>query len=209
MTERRYGFRFSLTEGCVIVVSVLLASFLIFLFGVYAGKELEAHQAAKHTSTVRLPAPPAEDPARPPEERSALVRPAPVAKPAVAPLPTPGSSLPASKPANPPPSSPSVSLAQRSSAVVLESAPAEKKPAETSFRWSVQVQATRDAEVAQSLARSLREQGYAPVVSKVVKGGEVWYRVRVGSFANEEEARASVARFRRDGKFAQAYPVSE
>jgi hypothetical protein len=54
MAERRYGFRFSFAEGCVLVGGVALASFLIFVFGVYAGKELEARQAAENTRTVRL-----------------------------------------------------------------------------------------------------------------------------------------------------------
>src|SRR5260221_13964635 len=56
MAERRYGFRFSFAEGCIIVVSILGASLLVFLFGIYAGRELEARKAAEHTSTVRLTA---------------------------------------------------------------------------------------------------------------------------------------------------------
>src|SRR5437867_13227596 len=56
MAERRYSFRFSLPEGCVILLSLLLTSFLVFLFGVYVGKEVEAHKAARQTRTARLPA---------------------------------------------------------------------------------------------------------------------------------------------------------
>jgi cell division protein FtsN len=88
-------------------------------------------------------------------------------------------------------------------------APKEKKMQTPSGRWVVQVQATTQEEAAQNLARQLREQGLAPAVSKVERQGEVWYRVRVGKFANEDEARAVVARFRREGKFSQAYPVLE
>jgi hypothetical protein len=55
----------------------------------------------------------------------------------------------------------------------------------------------------------LRAQGYAPSVSKVQKEGEMLYRIRVGKFATQEEAVAAIGRFRRDGKFSQAYPVSE
>src|SRR5215471_9555281 len=54
MAERRYGFRFSFAEGCIIVVSIVGSFFLVFLFGVYAGRELEARKAAEHTSSVRL-----------------------------------------------------------------------------------------------------------------------------------------------------------
>ena len=88
-------------------------------------------------------------------------------------------------------------------------APKEKKVQVPSGRWVVQVQATTQEEAAQNLAKQLREQGLAPVVSKVERQGEVWYRVRVGKFANEDEARAVVSRFRREGKFSQAYPVLE
>ncbi|TMA60555.1 MAG: hypothetical protein E6J80_01885 [Deltaproteobacteria bacterium] len=89
------------------------------------------------------------------------------------------------------------------------SAPVGKKPAAPAGRWSVQVQTTTQQEVAQNVARLLREQGHTPLVNKVVRQGEVWYRVRVGTFTNQEEARAAAARFRREGKFAQAYLVSE
>src|SRR3954447_18231667 len=56
MAERRYSFRFSLPEGCVILLSLLLTSFLVFLFGVYVGKEVEAHKAAQQIRTAKLPA---------------------------------------------------------------------------------------------------------------------------------------------------------
>src|SRR5215813_6122199 len=56
MAERRYSFRFSLPEGCVLLLSLLLTSFLVFLFGVYVGKEVEAHKAIKQARTARLPA---------------------------------------------------------------------------------------------------------------------------------------------------------
>src|SRR5581483_9748474 len=54
MAERRYGFRFSFAEGCIIVASMMIASLLVFLFGVYAGREMEARKAAEHTRMVRV-----------------------------------------------------------------------------------------------------------------------------------------------------------
>jgi len=87
-------------------------------------------------------------------------------------------------------------------------APAQKSTDGTK-KWKVQVEATSREEVAQEIAKSLRAQGYASSVSKVQREGEVLYRVRVGKFATQEEAVAAIGRFRRDGKFSQAYPVSE
>jgi len=75
--------------------------------------------------------------------------------------------------------------------------------------WKVQVEATSREETAQEIAKALRAQGYEPSVSRVTKQGEVWYRVRIGRFTTQEEAVAAITRFRREGKFSQAYPVSE
>jgi cell division protein FtsN len=231
MAERRYGFRFSFAEGCVLVGGVLLASFLIFVFGVYAGKELEARQAAENTRTVRLAVQTQQDesngsrlsgeetllPGKPPTDKSAVLS-APALSPKVSPPiqktvepPQKAIESPIEKPLPPPlpAQTPSSSQAPpRSSAGEVLSL-ANKKPSVGSTHWSVQVHATKDEEAAQTIAKQLREQGYAPVVNKTVRGGEVWYRIRVGSFTSEEAAQASIARFRRDGKFARAYLVSD
>jgi septal ring-binding cell division protein DamX len=95
------------------------------------------------------------------------------------------------------------------SAVGPGSVAKEKKSVSSSGHWAVQVQATTQEEAAQNTAKLLRDQGLTPVVSRIERQGEVWYRVRVGKFANEEEAKAVVSRFRREGKFSQAYPVLE
>lgn len=263
MAERRYGFRFSFAEGCVLVASILGASFLVFLFGVYAGRELEARKAAEHTSVVRLtPAegqlqsplldggriPATKDPSEkspaaplhPPghEVRDPVIVVAPVksndpvssASIQEAAIPSalqekpkePSSHPEAPKEATRKPLTELLGQKQVTPAFPVRTLPTEKKPAEketitpslakkpapSSGRWSVQVHATRDEEAAQQLAKQLRGQGYAPTVSKIVREGEVWYRVRVGSFANAEEARTSIERFRHGRKFSQAYPVS-
>src|SRR5690349_18534887 len=111
MAERRYGFRFSFAEGCILVVSIMGASFLVFLFGVYTGRELEARKAAERTSTVRLTALVEGETSGPSKEgrekpTSALSAPSP-GKPTtvvVAPSPRPGDSpntAPASGSASP------------------------------------------------------------------------------------------------------------
>lgn len=84
-----------------------------------------------------------------------------------------------------------------------------QKVARPAKGWKVQVEATSREETAQEIAKALRAQGYEPSVSKVTKQGEALYRVRVGRFTTQEEAVAAITRFRREGKFSQAYPVSE
>ncbi|MSQ47432.1 MAG: SPOR domain-containing protein [Deltaproteobacteria bacterium] len=55
MTERRYGFRFNVVEAGVLVVSVVFASVLIFLSGVYVGKGVEAHRTVEQRDALRMP----------------------------------------------------------------------------------------------------------------------------------------------------------
>lgn len=257
MAERRYGFRFSFAEGCVIVASLCGASFLVFMFGIYAGRELEARKAAEHTSSVRLTVsrdgeshdlPADEKPLKDGPEKSYPSSGSPEpsktvvvlnpSKPTETPIAAnPSSSLPASpvslpsapkegeakatipqKPATipeerkpSPPIAPTVAQrVQEKTQPPKEVTPVQvnKKLQSTGGRWSVQIHATRDEDAAQQLAKQLRSQGYAPAVSKVVRDGEVWYRVRVGSFTNADEARSSVGTLRKNRKFSQAYPVS-
>jgi cell division septation protein DedD len=243
MAERRYGFRFSFAEGCLIAVSVISASFLVFLFGVYAGRELEARKTAEHTNIVRLsPAPgvrvrdPSPENVRAVETKAekakpgssptvvqdapktvVVVNPAIPSEPASAPRGSPPAppldNRPLAKP-EPPAQAPVVSKTppvqekQPSPTRATPPSPPLKQPQTTGGSWSIQIHATRDKEAARELAERLRVQGHAPVVSKIVRDGEMWYRVRVGSFASADEARASLERFRREGQFSQAYPVS-
>ncbi len=219
MAERRYNFRFSLPEGFVILVSLVLTSFLVFLFGVHVGKETQARKAVQQGRTVRVPVSlsGAESPSLP--QTPAAVPPS---------LPRrPNESLTAAplQPSQPvlaperPKRSDSPSAAQVTPHVIpsvsanrVVSLPVEKKPPvqpALKGRWSVQVHATQRQGAAQDIARRLREQGYTPAVNRITRQGAVWYRVRVGSFMNEEQAKEIVARFRREGTFPQAYPVSE
>ncbi len=268
MTERRYGFRFSIVEAGLLVVSVVLVSVFVFVAGVYVGKGVEAHKTAQLTPPVRMPVQipdelrtttdtpltwklpkdkPVETipPVAPGTVEDSVQRPSPstqtpVVSPSVsatkkAPVkdvppgerldPIAGTSQP--KPGEPPqPSSTkksslveeSVSSARTAAVQPLtnesltnarETPPPAQKAARLTKGWKVQVEATSREETAQEIVKALRAQGYEPSVSKVTKQGEVLYRVRVGRFATQEEAAAAIVRFRREGKFSQAYPVSE
>jgi len=265
MAERRYGFRFSFAEGGVIAISMIGAAFLIFLFGVYAGRELEARKNAENTRTVRLNAmekaadsplggtvepltkkeeggapaaftPPVQETAKtvvvitPPKQNHLSQDSSPPPVTNVASVATPTSTPPLAPPEKE--SLGKTEVLQRKPSILtrktatpssekssnfLERKPPTKeivhpsppgKSRITRTNWSVQVHATRDERSARQVADRLRNQGYVPIISRIVREGEVWYRVRVGSFGSADEARASVERFRREGKFSQAYPVS-
>ena len=314
MTERRYGFRFSVVEGGLLFGGVLLTSFLIFVSGVYVGREVAGRKVAPHSQVVRLPvssfsdpsavratptkdsvpmrtasgnnvplawpvtkekmSPPAPPTTRPePFQQTEKAQPGPLPSQAnvpvtegkgqrVAPSPyvndddnVPSRAKPVEESLTPKlpsavdsqtektapavaarvenmdrkPSSLTVAHVEKSEMPVRprvsaaevkrpidgksnETKPgltAAKKPEKPSAGWRVQVGATTYQETAQDMARELRELGYSPLVSKVQMNGETLYRVRIGKFNKHGEAAAAVGRFRREGRFSQAYLVSE
>ncbi|MBM4255156.1 MAG: hypothetical protein FJ147_04580 [Deltaproteobacteria bacterium] len=325
MTGRHYGFRFNGVEGGLLLGSILLASFLIFVSGVYVGREVGGRKVVAPSHVVRVPISPVPDPivtrTTPTSESNAAVRtdatsqtsmtwpvtseksvsptpPLPRAevtqrpaqeKPRLSPsaVPTPATKEPRTvsslvvkedpRPARTKPPAepfapkipvavesrpekatttiaartekPSPTVTQRAEntakrptpvtvahvertepparprSVVAEGKRAEdgkssevKKPQEIAKKvakspatsaWRVQVGATTYQETAQDMARELRELGYRPSVSKVQINGETLYRVRIGSFGKQGEAAATVGRFRREGRFSQAYLVTE
>jgi hypothetical protein len=69
MAERRYSLRFSLPDGFLFVASLLGASTLIFLFGVYVGKAGEMRKLAQPAPIVRVPVAFTKEPAAPARPR--------------------------------------------------------------------------------------------------------------------------------------------
>lgn len=313
MVERRYGFRFSGAEGGVLLGSILISSFLIFVSGVYVGREVAGRKGVSQNQVVRVPASSFGDPVA--SRTTSASDPLTVRTPSVnAPLTWPVEKEKTTPPvpslvrrqelqprekekSEPPHSQESASVAvasaphMRSSPLVNEknNVPSRSKPALEPFTpkivgpvatrmekaapamlsrmengdgklaaitvahvekvepparprgsalevkrssdgkgneaksvqvpvkkvakqtpgWRVQVGATTYQETAQDIARELRELGYDPLVSRVQMNGETLYRVRIGKFGKQGEAVAAVGRFRREGRFSQAYLVSE
>jgi cell division septation protein DedD len=311
MTERRYGFRFSGVEGGLFIGSALLASFLIFVSGMYVGKEVAGRKVVTPSQVVRAPVAPFSDPlaGRAPstsdstagqtastsnvplewpvakekmtpstplvtkqevlqqteKEKSRLAQSAvndpemkrqrEVQSPFVNEENIPSRARPVGESFTPKLPAAVASRTEKATTVVASRGEnIDKKPmpitvarvekTETSARpqalasearrpldgkgsgtklgltmakkaekqsagWRVQVGATNYQETAQDMARELRELGYSPLVSKVQMNGETLYRVRIGKFNKQGEAMAAVGRFRREGRFSQAYLVSE
>lgn len=213
MAQRHYRLQVNVLEGSMLVVSCLFASLLIFVFGVYVGKEVQAQKTFKQAKPLRVPvggvktalldrspaSPLGPRPVVPTRERAIphrVQQPKPISLPAAAVLAKAGS--PASSEAKP---RTRPTIRERPAAAPPPKPPAKPRP------WSVQVQATTREKTARRTAQRLRQQGYSPSLSKVIRQGKVWYRVRVGPFT-EREAKAAISRFRRQKMFAQAYPVS-
>ncbi len=231
----------------MLTLSFLVASFLIFVFGMYVGKEVQAQKTVHTAQPLRVPLvssntgllareSAAISPVRhTPASLSPTARPAPRDKTrptlpirVTAPDPTPAltsRSLPKKAAKKPllevpletlrvsPKPAPVIAAASSAPTRSVSSAPppapkSAKKSVTKSKGWSVQVQATTQQAAAEQTAKRLQRKGYTPSISKIVRQGKVLYRVRVGPFARESDAKAVVFRFRRERTFAQAYPVS-
>jgi cell division septation protein DedD len=239
-------------EGGTLTLSFLFASFLIFVFGMYVGKEVQSQKTVHTAQPLRVPVVSSktgllarESAATSPIHPTLASLPltaftrtaAPVARPAPrekirpkppkrattsdrTPLP-PSRPLPKKVAKKSRVEAPSVSPKPVPIRVAAPSVPTRsvssppspalkvvKKSAPKSKGWSVQVQATTRQAAAEQTAKRLRRKGYTPSISKIIRQGKVLYRVRVGPFGRESDAKAAVSRFRRGTTFAQAYPVS-
>lgn len=214
MAVRQYAFYFNLPEGCIVCVSVVVSFLLVFAFGIYIGKEVQAYKTAQETRTVRFPvghtdhneaAIPASQ-AFPLTLRKTLEKQTQnnqsQTKPSTSPVGESVSPNPALTPQN-----------KKRETALTASAPSEgKAPSQKEQQvvsgWNIQVHVTKSRSTAHQLAAELRKRGYTASVNRLTKNGETLYRLRVGTFTQEEAQRVA-ARFRREEKFAQAYLVSD
>jgi DedD protein len=72
--------------------------------------------------------------------------------------------------------------------------------------YNIQIEAVMDKSGADEMVTRLKSLGYNAQETKIVLGGEPWYRVRVGPYASAEEATAAQNRLRE--QYKQAYTTS-
>lgn len=75
--------------------------------------------------------------------------------------------------------------------------------------WTVEVNPTRSLEEIESLQAQLRRRGYETTVVKVPRGGDIWYRLRVGRYATSEQATQAMHRLRAQEGVTRAFVASE
>ncbi len=214
MAVRQYVFHCNLPEGCIVFLSTAVSFLLVFAFGVYIGKEVQAYKTAQETRTVRFPVELA--------DHNVSVSPAPQAFPLTSKriLEKENQNGPLQTTPSAPPIRESVAMhsaqaSQNKKRETILPAPApserkaqDKKDLPVSGGWSIQVHVTKSPSTARRLAAELRKRGYTASVNRLTKNGETLYRLRVGTFTQEEAQRVA-ARFRREENFAQAYLVSD
>jgi len=77
----------------------------------------------------------------------------------------------------------------------------KKAPPAATGMLTLQVASMKEGESAERIVANLKKDGYpAFLVRSVIPGKGLWFRVRVGSYANREQAAADIERLTRDGK---------
>ena len=213
MTVRQYAFHFNLPGGCLVFLSTVVSFLLVFAFGVYIGKEVQAYKTAQETRTVRFPVEPADhnEAALPASQVFPLTSKRTVGQqpqngqPQTMPSPPVGASVSANSAQTP--QKKKREAARTAPAPSAGKAPDQKEP-QVPSGWSIQVHVTKTPSTARQLATELRKRGYTPSVNRLTKNGETLYRLRIGTFTQEEAHRVA-SNLRREEKFAQAYLVSD
>ncbi len=193
----------SIGQLITLIFGFLLASVVIFVFGLWVGRDLAEQRLANERQVIRLPV---VTPTRPPEVAEKQATGTPMAVAAAAATPTVAHALPTAT---------RTQLAAQPTAtrpgrmVPWVATPTRPAAATTGSGWTVQVNATTDAVQAVVLARKLRAKGYDAYTVQGPIGGVNWYRVRVGRYADKESAKAAEARLRREEQLEAAYVTSQ
>jgi cell division septation protein DedD len=153
--------------------------------------------AARADRVARPPAPGAPG-AAPPETgpadgtQAAAAKPAPAApaeRPAASPPPTlSGARAAAPRPADVPPATTPRAPAAPPATPAPASPPAPATARSAGGGFTVLATPTRSKDEADILAQKLRGKGYDVMVVRVLRDGDVWYRVRIGRYGSAEQA---------------------
>jgi cell division septation protein DedD len=212
--EKGHRFEFGWLEVLGLILVFAAGSTVVFFLGVFVGKGLQESRLAREERVVRLPIdgltgelppapgapPPADGEGSPAGADVRLAVRAPEMRPS-------GEAAPPA--ATPPPGSLILPTA------VLEAPRPSATPTEVvsqlaqAGRWSVQVNATRDAPTAKRLVDYLRARGFDAYEVRVDVRGEIWYRVRVGRYPTMQEATAMVVRLRNEEQSSRAFLVED
>lgn len=220
MASARAG---GMSAGQVVLVTFgfLLASFFVFIFGMWVGKDIAERRLAQEERVFRAPI------VRPTAAaEAAVVAPTVQARPAAMGTPAPLFQLPGevrtSTPAAAVPT-PTATLnlvvlppAQVPTRAVPTPLPQAALPGGTEAAtpssdewadagWTVQVTATTDPAGAEAIAARLRSRGYDAYTIKAPARGQIWHRVRVGRFATKAEAQDVEQRLKSIEKLSGAF----
>ncbi len=203
-----------LSIGAVLTLTLgfVVASLLIFIFGIWVGKDMVERRLAQEERVVRKHVDVAQV-AIPENGESAGAAPGPASAP---PLPTAVAAATAT--------TVRIAATPTHTRVVAAHTPtrhAEARPTATQAKaqrhldewadagWTVQVYATTDPKQATSFARRLLAKGYDAYTLQAPLRGQTWYRVRVGRFSSREKAEQMEQRLKRLEGMEAAYVTAQ
>lgn len=201
MAERRSP---GLTFGQLITLTFgfLLASVVIFVFGLWVGRDLAERQAAKQRDVARVPvAAPDAEPTRV-VVAAAPTRPAATRAPAVAAVVSTNTPIPAAT--NTP-----VMVVRLAATATKASAAATPTQGSASGGFTVQAYATNDMMKAVMLSRTLKSKGYTASTATKQVSGVTWYLVRVGRFRDRAAAKALEGKLRSEEGLEAASVIAQ
>ena len=183
MAERRTpGLTF--VQLITLTFGFLLASVVIFVFGLWVGRDLAEQQAAKQRDVARVPIAP------PPPEPSRVVAAAPPPQAAPVAVAVAATATVASATATP------VMIVKIAATATRARTAAAGTPTPAPNGWTVQAYASNDTVRAVMLARTLRAKGYDASTATKQVSGTTWYLVRVGRFRDRAAAKTMEGKLR-------------
>jgi DedD protein len=202
-----------------LIFGFLITSALIFLFGIWVGRDITERRLASQERVVRMPVPIQPTPAA--DAKSTDVDLAFYQKlKEKAEQRLQESANAGSPPAAPSPAAPRTAAVAGPTAATAR--PTEKRapqatptarPKREAERgnewadkgWTVQVNATTNPQQATDLARMLRGKGYDAYTVQAPMHGQTWYRVRVGRFTSRDKAKELEAKLKTSEAMENAY----
>ena len=202
MTRRMRAAGLGFGQLFVLIFGFLITSALIFLFGIWVGRDVTERRLAQEERVVRMSVP--VQPTAKEEEKSpdvdlsfyqslkekAYQRLQETAAPST---PTPAHVVQVSTPTSALRRATEKPKPSPTSAAVTKAKPSAPPAASDEWAdagWTVQVNATTNPQQAFELARSLRAKGYDAYTVQAPVRGQTWYRVRVGRFGNHDREKA-------------------
>jgi cell division septation protein DedD len=182
-----------------LIFGFLITSALIFLFGIWVGRDITERRLASQERVVRMPVPiqptPAADAKGTDVDLTFYQKLKEKAEQRLQETATAGTPSPAAARVTqmvPPTSTPTGAMGKRAP----QTTPTARPKRETEHGeewadkgWTVQVNATTNPQQATDLAHGLRSKGYDAYTVQAPMRGQTWYRVRVGRFPSRDKAK--------------------
>jgi len=195
-----------------LIFGFLITSALIFLFGIWVGRDITERRLASQERVVRMPVPPAPTPGEvkgtdvdlafyqklKEKAEQRLQETVTATSPSPAPRVTPVGPRTVA-PTGAPKMRPTEKRAPPATPTARPRHEAEVGDEWADKGWTVQVNATTNSQQAAELARGLRAKGYDAYTVQAPMRGQTWYRVRVGRFTVRDKAKEMEAKLKSEG----------